>query len=270
MLRKLRNLLSSEIDPAFSKRADFIFTSIYRDKPKKVLDIGCGRGFYLWGMSQFNFLEEIHGIDKNNKYLEIAQKSNLDRRVRIKKGNIYKLPYKENYFDYVICSEVLEHLEEDKKALREVKRVLKRKGTLILTVPNYDFPFFWDPLNWILMRIFNTHINKDVWWIAGIWADHIRLYQKKNLEDLVYSQRLKVIEFKSFIHYCIPFTHFILYGIGKNLIEKLGLDTFSRFNYQKGIFVKITAKIFRMPSQFDNEELLKSSSMNILVKVAKL
>ena len=47
MLKKLENLLKSEIDPVFAKRAEFIFEEVEKIKTQKILDAGCGRGFYV-------------------------------------------------------------------------------------------------------------------------------------------------------------------------------------------------------------------------------
>ena len=48
---------------------------------------------------------------------------------------MYNLPFKENYFDLILCNHVLEHIEDDYKALNELYRVIKNKGTLIAQVP---------------------------------------------------------------------------------------------------------------------------------------
>ena len=51
------------------------------------------------------------------------------------KANVYNLPFEENYFDLILCNHVLEHIEDDNKALNELHRVIKNKGTLIAQVP---------------------------------------------------------------------------------------------------------------------------------------
>ena len=201
MLKKLKNILDNEFDPAFEKRAKFIFQIVERYRPKKILDVGCGRGFYLKALSFYSFPEEIHGVDINYYYLNISRKICDDQRVKIKQASIYSLPYPSSYFDFIIASEIIEHLKDDKKALLELKRVLKPGGILVITVPNKNFPFLWDPLNWFLMKFFNTHVEKGIWWLAGIWADHERLYTTDNLKNLALNSGFKIKKFEYFIHW---------------------------------------------------------------------
>lgn len=51
------------------------------------------------------------------------------------KGDICNLPFKENSFDFILCNHVLEHINDDKKAMKELYRVLNKNGTAILQVP---------------------------------------------------------------------------------------------------------------------------------------
>jgi SAM-dependent methyltransferase len=270
MKKELINLLDKEIDPAFARRASIILKEVEKEKPKVVLDAGCGRGFYLKALSYFSFIKKIYGIDINKKYLEIAKRINNDPRVVIKHGSIYNLPFSDNFFDLIICSEVLEHLKNDGLALKELKRVLKPKGRLIITVPNIHFPFFWDPLNWILMKFFNTHINKDIWWLAGIWADHQRLYDKNELGKKLQKTGFLIEKSWQTTHYCLPFSHFLLYGIGKNLVEIGLMSSFNRFNPKRkfNIFSQIIAFPFKLIDRFNQKETNKSS-VNLIFKLRK-
>lgn len=247
MLKKLKTLLDNEADPAFAKRAEFIFKVIEREKPEKILDVGCGRGFYIKSAALYGFIREIHGIDKNERYLAQAKEGVLDKRINLQTGSAYGLPYKANYFDLVICSEVLEHLTYDARALREILRVLSPGGTLIVSVPSRNFPFLWDPINWTLMRFFNTHINKNIWWLAGMWADHLRLYSMGELTRKIEKVHLSVRQTSCVVHFCWPFSHLMLYGIGKNIVERLSVKSFSRFDFKPSMFRFLIAGFMRLP-----------------------
>jgi len=268
--KRVREILASEIDPAFSLRARFIAHELFTKKPKSVLDAGCGRGFYVNLASYAPFIKKIDGIDINEKYLERARiLEKRDKRVTIHQGSIYKLPFKDKSFDFIVASEILEHLSDDRKALVELYRVLKKDGILVITVPNTNFPFLWDPLNWILMRVFNMHINKNMWWLAGIWADHERLYSEREINTLL-SSTFHVLSSQLIVHWCFPFSHFLLYGIGKNVVENFGGTSFDRFDFEKEKPVsKLLARIFSLPSTILDTRFPRKSTMNIVISARK-
>ncbi len=264
----IKAILNSEIDPAFAKRSEMILGEIELSRPKRVLDAGCGRGFYVKMLTFFNFIQEIHGIDINQNHIEKATKNTaLDKRVHVQTGSIYTLPFEDNYFDVVICSEVLEHLDNDKKAVVELHRVLKKGGTLLVTVPNVNFPFLWDPLNWVLMKFFKTHINKNIWWLAGIWADHERLYSEKGIRSLL-NLKFEIRNLKLVVGWCWPFSHFILYGIGKNIVERLHIDQFDRFSAKSTNTISARlAWLMNLPNDIKTPQ--GNQSVNIFISCKK-
>jgi SAM-dependent methyltransferase len=117
----------------------------------------------------------------------------------------------------VILSEVLEHLDDDVAGLREALRVLKPGGVAAITVPNANYPLSWDPINKSLETVFGTHIGSGP--LAGIWANHVRLYTMAELRSSVESAGFIVEEERSFTHYSFPFIHNLVYGLGKPLLE---------------------------------------------------
>lgn len=116
----------------------FFSTMIALARPlnaKKVLDAGCGEGFSLNKLMLNKIGKEIEGIEYSNEAIALGKK--LFPNVKIKQGSIYELPYKNSSFDLVICTEVLEHLDDPTKALKEILRVSKKN--LIISVPNEPF-----------------------------------------------------------------------------------------------------------------------------------
>jgi len=103
-----------------------------RLKPTSVLDAGCGEGFTLSHFEEKNIGKNLEGVDFLSTAIKIGKK--LHPKLALKQGDIYKLPYKDSQFDLVLCTEVLEHLENPEKALKELKRVTKKY--IILSVPN--------------------------------------------------------------------------------------------------------------------------------------
>jgi ubiquinone/menaquinone biosynthesis C-methylase UbiE len=114
-----------------------------REKTYRILDIGCECGFDAFHLSRAfpDFKLEFVGIDIYPEKIEIA-----NRRVKehgytnctFKQGNAEELNFPAESFDFIICSEVIEHLYKPKKALSDMYNILKREGYLILTTPNID------------------------------------------------------------------------------------------------------------------------------------
>lgn len=267
---KIYTSIDSEIDPSYRNRSRFIVDEIIKNKPKKILDAGCGRGYYPTLLTHLDFPTEIIGIDIVQEYLNIAQKNTQhDKRVKILNCGIEHIPYPASYFDCIICSEVLEHVPNHHKALIELKRILKKNGIILITVPNKKFPFAWDPINFYLMAFFNTHISKNIWWLAGMWADHERLYDVDEIKKLV-KKYYKVISIKTLTKCGWPFSHFLLYGIGKNLVEFGLFPNFNRFNFSKAsFFTKTIAKIIRLPSDLFDNKIKSKRSVNIVLAAKK-
>ena len=78
------------------------------------------------------FGKKLEGVDYLDTAIQIGRK--IYPQFTLKQGNIYALPYKDNSFDLLICSEVLEHLEHPEEALKELHRVTKKY--VIFSVPN--------------------------------------------------------------------------------------------------------------------------------------
>lgn len=94
---------------------------------KTALDVGCGDGFWSEKLSMFGY--EVTSIDLNVSYKK-ARMVNLEK----------SLPFSDGSFDLVWSTEVLEHLYSPETLVREIKRILKPHGRMVLTTPN---SYFW-------------------------------------------------------------------------------------------------------------------------------
>lgn len=117
----------------------FIITSVlkkYFRSPQEnslILDIGCGTGGNYEILKNFG---KVSGVDDSEEALKFARESGYSELVR---GSGINLPFSDNKFDCVAMLDVLEHIEDDKLALRECHRILKPDGGFILTVPSYQW-----------------------------------------------------------------------------------------------------------------------------------
>ncbi len=110
--------------------------SFVNPEPKqRVLDVGCGTGKTLLLLSQkCDKSVALHGIEPSEDMLKQA-KAKLGDRAKIQQGIAQELPYSGNHFDFVISTQVLHHLPapEKKKMLKEMRRVLKPGGIVVIS-----------------------------------------------------------------------------------------------------------------------------------------
>ncbi len=215
--KTLQRLTRNEADMAFKKRVRTIFEWIEPTDDKIILDCACGRGFYL-NMIRTVSQCKLVGLELDPEVIVKAY-HNVGHlpNVYLSQANIYHQPYPDDYFDGVILSEILEHIEDDVRGLREVYRLLKPGGVVAITVPNANYPFWWDPINKTLETVLHTHIGKGP--LAGLWANHVRLYTAEQLSRAVLDAGFVIEEERAFTHYSFPFIHNIVYGLGKPLLE---------------------------------------------------
>jgi len=108
---------------------DLVCLDLLKCKSGKILDIGCGQAEILNRLNMIGF--EIFGLDKNEVYGNISFK-------KFDLNSMKKLPYKNNTFDYIVCTEVLGYLDNPVFVLKEMNRILKKGGRLFLTTPGVE------------------------------------------------------------------------------------------------------------------------------------
>lgn len=151
-----------------------------------LLDIGCGDG-QISELIAKSTKFKVFGVDLSSQNVTRCTKrgiactqSNLDK----------KLPYKSGYFDFVFAGEVIEHLFDTNKFLKEINRVLKPGGVLIITTPNLaHFP---DRLRFLFGKN-PTNISP----IHPFLHLHIRPFTYNMLEYALNLTGFKVESFKS-------------------------------------------------------------------------
>ena len=119
------------------------------------LDVGCGAGYAMMKAKEDHNCT-IFGVDPEpgahgvGRYIK-----DLVNKVEIKKGVAESIPFESNSIETVYCSHVLEHVNDENKSLKEIKRVLKEDGVLIIGMPTSSMAF----INLISQLLFTTHIK---------------------------------------------------------------------------------------------------------------
>jgi ubiquinone/menaquinone biosynthesis C-methylase UbiE len=142
-----------ENNPKYFLRRKVLVYSIKRYCPNSrdltVLDVGCGTGHLLHLISREAPFRKKIGCDVSETAIEIG--SSLFKDISFVLADIYKLPFKD--IDVVLCSEVIEHVRDDSRALKEIYRILSSGGLLFLTVP-------FDKNNWTFHDEFFKHYRR--------------------------------------------------------------------------------------------------------------
>lgn len=105
---------------------------------ERLLDVGCGTGNLLNELSS-KYEGSFYGVDLSEKMIEEAKNKLSSDNLKV--GDVHSLPFKDNYFDYVISTEAFHHYRNQEKALWEMKRVAKNSGEVIVSDLEYYFNF---------------------------------------------------------------------------------------------------------------------------------
>ena len=120
-----------------------------KHKVKKILDLGCGTGRHVIYLSKLGF--DVYGIDIAEEGIKIAREwlNGEGLSANLEVGSIYKkLPYKDNFFDAIVSTQTIHHerIENIRKAIGEVERVLKPGGLIFMTLRKRKFRKFYPKL----------------------------------------------------------------------------------------------------------------------------
>ncbi len=154
----------------------FDFNRININPEGIMLDLGCGEGRHIFGiMEKFPHLKcigldpHIESLDKAFEGLKFLE-SISNTKTNFLSGSAYSLPFSDDSFDLVVCSEVLEHLHDYKDAIKEINRVLKPGGQFLASVPA-EFP---EKICWLLSEAYQNQPG-----------GHLRIFKKNELIEEV-------------------------------------------------------------------------------------
>ncbi len=145
-------------------------------QPRLILDAGCGTGGTL---AHLRGLGELWGCDVAPEALEACRVRGFEN---LRRSPVEALDFPDERFDVVVSCDVIEHIEQHAQAMREMARVLKPGGILVLTVPAH---------RWL--------------WTAHDEAlDHLRRYETRELRDLIESAGLEIELYSKAVAIAMP------------------------------------------------------------------
>ena len=186
----------------------------------RILDIGCGSGRHMaetarrtGTLTVGTDINRKDLLDARNRMAFLEEIGAIHGRWDLGISDITALPFPDNTFNLVICSEVLEHIPDHKTAVKELVRVLKPGGELVVSVPRY-FP---EKICWILSRDYRSSPG-----------GHIRIYDKKEIQDIITASDIVLIGFHWAHSLHVPYWWLkCLLGIKRN--DALLVNLYHRF-----------------------------------------
>ena len=167
----------------------FNFKKYTLNRNGSMLDVGCGEGRHIFGVMQEYPMMKCVGLDMDDDSLKKAEEgysyfeSISEVGAEFIKGSAYSLPFPDNTFDLIVCSEVLEHLHEYIDAVIEINRVLKPGGKFFASVPA-----FWpEKICW--------HLSKEYQNQPG---GHLRIFDQKKLIHEIEDRGFKFLSSEKF------------------------------------------------------------------------
>ena len=134
-----------EKDKKYSWMENYFLSDLNRDlfKDKTLLDLGCFTGGRLLAWSENYKFKKVYGIDINPIFKVAAEEFALEKNINadFKTGIGEKLPYDDNFFDFIVTTDSFEHVQNLEKSMNECFRVLKPDGMLLAVFPQFLQPF---------------------------------------------------------------------------------------------------------------------------------
>lgn len=138
------------------------------ENKNSVLDIGTSTGTNLRMLKSLGF-NNITGVDSNSDAIRYCKEKEFYNMIE---GTILNLPFEKDSFQLVLATDILEHVKDDSKAVKEIVRVLKPGGIALITVPTFP----------------------SLWGIQDVAGQHYRRYKRKELMNLLRTNGLLVDE----------------------------------------------------------------------------
>lgn len=146
-------------------------------KSGKLLDIGCGPGFFLDEAKRRGW--EVQGADLSRWSREYAKEH---FNIEVHQGPLTAARIPHRAFDVIVMNDVIEHIEDPKAVLKEIRRILKNDGVIYISTPD--------------IQSFLSRLLRAKWW--GINKYHLFYFSKKTIEKLFEEVGFKPLRYSSY------------------------------------------------------------------------
>lgn len=195
-------------------------------KPKtngeKILDVGCGLGYVTTSLLAKKGI--AYGVDLDENALKFANKYG---DASFLTANALTLPFKDSSFDYIVTLAVIEHVPDARLFLKEIKRVLKKNGEIVLATPSAE------------ALLGETHTCHE----RGLEYDYKDSFSRKELFQLFDSAGLKILKTEYSLFF---FTKILMYIL--KFVYKAKCPSFEKqsdvLDSSNSIIFKIYKKLF--------------------------
>jgi len=171
-----------------------------------ILENGCGVGIYVEHLAPLG--GSVIGLEYDFERAAEARRN----YPQIINAAGESLPLPSGTFDLILSHEVIEHVQDDQTAIREMVRVLQPRGRLLLFCPNRGYPFethgiYWKGKYYFGNKLFVNYLPRT---LRDELAPHVRVYSKRDLQELFHDLPVRFIE------------RTIIFGAYDNIIARFG------------------------------------------------
>jgi SAM-dependent methyltransferase len=188
------------------RRLDMIAQAAGERINGQILENGCGVGMYVEQLTGLGG----HVIGLEYDFERTVEARKISDKIINAAGEFIPLP--SSTFDLILSHEVIEHVQDDRAAIREMIRVLKPGGRVVIFCPNRGYPFethgiFWNGKYYFGNKLFINYLPR-VW--RDKLAPHVRVYSKSDMQKLFDGLPVKFIE------------RTVIFGAYDNIIARFG------------------------------------------------
>ncbi len=188
------------------RRLEMIVTAAGERIRGRLLENGCGVGMYVEHLAPLG--GRVIGLEYD--FERAAQAAARSTGILNAAGEA--LPFPDASFNLILSHEVLEHVQDDHQAVREILRVLKPGGRAVIFCPNRGYPFETHGIYWRGQYSFGNKLFVN--YLPRAWrnrlAPHVRVYSRRDLEQLFHGLPVRFIERR------------VIFGAYDNIIARFG------------------------------------------------